>query len=174
MRIPSYVLTLALAFPAIAALPASAHPGVHARAAAPSEAVVHKLYTRWNNKTADASDDAVKAVAPLLTPAFARLLDRAYQAGDADGAIIEWDPFNASQESVDRHVVGKATHHQGYDLVPVSLWGEGQKRPHGVVLRVVPAGGTWRVDDVAVVDRKFPVPSLKKWLTDALAAAKKK
>ncbi len=166
------VAGLLLALPATSGV-AQAKAEAHARQAAPSEKVVQRLYAIWQPYTKGTGDTPLAAIAPLLTPAFRAVLAEAYDPPKGvEGAIIEWDPFTASQDATARVTVLPAKHLKGYDLVPVRLLGEGQKMPHHVELRVVLVGGTWLIDDV-IVREGIQVPSTKAWLQQSLRAAKK-
>lgn len=140
--------------------------------AAPSEQVVRRLYALWVPYSKGTGDVPLKAIAPFLTKGFHAVLAEAYDPPKGvEGAILEWDPFTASQDSTATATVLRAKRLKGHDLVPVALLGVGQKAPHHVELKVVPVGGAWLIDDV-VVREGAQVPSTKGWLAQALREAK--
>jgi Protein of unknown function (DUF3828) len=73
---------------------------------------------------------------------------------------IDGDPFTDSQEYPRRFEVGKGRVTGGAARVPVRMyWSHGP--PRNVVVRLVSAGGQWRIQDVSVANR----PSLRELLS---------
>lgn len=174
MRMPSRMWGLALAIGlGVATQGQGAWAATAAPRLGPSERVVQRLYAIWQPYTVRTdADPPLEAIAPLLTKSLYTTLTRAYNPPASAGAIIEWDPFTASQESTVSATVLPARRLKGQDLVPVRLRGPGNWPAHMVQVHVVHAGTAWLVDDVSV-DEGIKVPSLKKHLLAALGATKK-
>lgn len=178
MRLPTLLAALALVPGLLLAVPApeaEATSIAQTRKAAPaSEAVARQLYAIWQPYSQGTGKAPLAKIAPLLTPGFHAVLAEAYDPPKGvDGAILEWDPFTASQDSTAQVTVLPAKHAKGHDLVRVRLLGVGQKTPHHLELRVVPQNGKWLIDDV-IVREGVKVPSTKAWLQQRLSEAKKK
>lgn len=177
MRLPPRLAALALLPGLLLALPAPAAEAASAaqvqQAASGSEAVVRRLYAVWQPYSMGTGPVPLAKVRPLLTRSFHAVLAEAYDPPKGvEGAIIEWDPFTASQNGTAKATVLPAKHAMGHDLVRVRLLGMGEKVPHHVELRVELTNGKWLIDDV-IVREGVEVPSTKRWLQQRLAEAEK-